>query len=191
MISKVKRTINLGKKECLVCGQKFQPASGAQLTCSPECKAEARKKGLTKRGPRTARGGVDPALEEASAAPENAPRNDGMKAFFNGQPVDPVDRLPVVEVPARASTVPTLPRPRAIPPKPVKACISLSEDSPLPELEIDLTPVEKYLKFLVQREVHQVLKAGLKEAVQEALGDHIKEAVREEIAERLKGLLSP
>ncbi len=186
MIQKMKRTIQLNRKVCIVCEKEFQPASGAQLTCSPECKAEAKAKGLTRRGPRN-RGAVDPALEAASAAPERASRDDGAKHFFNGQPVDPVDRLPIVEVPARSSAVPASPRPRTSPPKSGKT--SGSSDETLPELELDLSPLETYVKFLVQREVHQVLKVGLKDAVEEALGDRIKEVVREEIAERLKGLL--
>ena len=51
------------------------------------------------------------------------------------------------------------PRNRESGPRPPAA--SKAED--VPELEIDLTPVENYLRFLVQREVYQVLRTELKE----------------------------
>ena len=56
-----KRILKLKDKECQVCGERFMPASGAQMTCSPECKVQAKARGLTKRGPRS-RDGVDPAV---------------------------------------------------------------------------------------------------------------------------------
>lgn len=163
----VKRTISLNKKTCIVCEKEFQPASGAQMTCSPECKAEAKAKGLTKRGPRIPRED-DPSPAEVLEAREPLPRSrrDGSQAFFNGKPVEAPE--------GNGGASRSLPR---IPPEEPYA------------LELDLTPLEKYIKFQVEHAVHQILRHGLTEAVQEALATKIQQAVREELAVAFKGFM--
>lgn len=170
MISKAKRVITLGKKACIVCQKQFQPGSGAQMTCSPQCKAEAKAKGLTKRRPR---GGVDPALvqddgdspPEASAAKTLA----GVKRFSE---IDP-----------GISQVTRTDHQRDVKVKEVQLGI--------PELELDLTPIEIYIRAVVKGEVQGALKGtgGQASPQQDDLRDDIREVVKEEIAERLKGLL--
>src|SRR5262245_2854929 len=121
MIQKVKRTLRLAPKTCLVCGATFQPASGAQKTCSPECKARARREGLTKRGPRK-RAGLDAALR-VSAAAEGAHGSEAAGA--------PSQREASASLAAEASSL-----------RSPAATAGSDGDSPeadLPDLEIDLS----------------------------------------------------
>ena len=163
MIEKVKRVLKLGAKDCLVCGKSFVPKSGAQLSCSPECKARARLEGLTKRGPRK-RGGVDPALlagpmtqrdaperqEEASEAASSRQEPRSEAAGERSEAFDAVSQA--VEPSNGAAAVP---------------------GSVLPDLELDLRPVEAWIRAVVHQAIRQ----------------EVRQAVREEIAERLRGLM--
>ncbi|MDO8508562.1 MAG: hypothetical protein Q7S27_02655 [Nanoarchaeota archaeon] len=167
MIEPVKRTIKLGQKQCVVCSETFQPASGAQKTCSPECKEKAKELGLNKRGPRN-RGGVDPALREDEPSQDLDPRDAGMKQFVNGRLVEES-----VESQHALISHPTPPPTQT----PRSSNGSSHVASSPPELELDLSPLEAYIKALVRQEVAAALSGG------------VKEAVKAEIAERLKGLL--
>ncbi len=170
MIEKVKRTINLGKKECLVCGKEFQPASGAQRTCSPVCKERAKAQGLTKRGPRK-RGGVDPALLEPQ--PESA--LDRVQETY-----ETADQ-PRQEASPRAAAQPLEASPamatlREVPGNGVARSQHAPEPAPtmqdadeLPDIEVDLEPLAKWVRAVVHQALAKEVKSMVDEAIRERL----------------------
>ena len=181
MIQKVKRRIILGKKNCLVCGNTFQPTSGAQKTCSPSCKEKAREQGLNKRGSRKKASPIDiedetPLERMARLDRENPipPLHERRKAYARD-----AEATGAEESRANASREVTK-SPRYLDRFPVPLGSTNPQSDGATEVEegfeLDLSPLEIYIQKLVKKEVQSALKDG------------IKEAVREEIAERLRGL---
>jgi hypothetical protein len=184
MIQKMKRTIQLGKKVCVACEKEFQPASGAQMTCSAECKEEAKNKGLTKR---RIGGEVDPVVVD-SDLPRSHSR--GEKTFFNGQPIGPEANLSVLKVPATSALPAVAPR---RPGSPIGGTrVAKTPENALPDLELDLSPIEVYIRALVTQEVKSAIgKLGIQGVDQSGeLREEVNLLVNEAIAKRLKGLLS-
>ena len=173
MISKVKRRISLGKKVCVACGTEFQPNSGAQRTCSGACKERAKREGLTaKRGPNN-RGGVDPALAPEASEPaavqelSKAPRSRS-----EGK------RLSEIDPGTSTKTMTPPPGPSAT-------------NGTIPDLELDLTPIEVYIKAQVAQEVQAALSRLNIDGVTRAQysPEEIKKLANQVIEERLRGLL--
>jgi hypothetical protein len=149
----MKRTIELKSKICIACGTSFQPRSGAQLTCSEQCKEEAKAKGLGKKRTAKPSGGIV----------EHHTSSKGGKRFFNGQPVpEGKTRLGAADS------------------KPLSAPVAL------PELELDLGPLEQYIKVLVQRE----LAASRRRGANGNLTEVVRQLVKEELASSFDKLFS-
>jgi hypothetical protein len=145
MIQKTKRKLNLGVKECLICGKEFQPASGAQRTCSPECKEKAKAQGLTKRGPRKK---VAEAIEshEGETPIERMRRLDRENPLpseneGNGNVTSDSDLVEEVQVGGGTPDVPTL--------------------------NFDLTPLTNWMQTVVYQLVHKEVKGIVEEILKE------------------------
>lgn len=172
----MKRILNLGRKECIVCGSSFQPSSGAQMTCSPECKKQAKEQGLTKRGPRN-RGGVDPALQREEAVQDED---------FQAEEPQEAEVVQELEVSVEEQTEPsqpefeaseaagvaeeqvaedTQPKTRA-----VFAPVTEAPTSSLSRLQLDLSPVEAYIRQVVE----ETIRKEFKEAVNDALDERLR-----------------
>jgi hypothetical protein len=138
-------------KTCTICRKSFQPASGAQKTCGePSCKAQARAQGLAKRRQKASTM-VDVKAEVARVL--EGGKLGEVKPYMGatgGGEADPrrgADRL-------RKSN-------------------GILSDQDMPELELDLTPLESYIESMVRRVVRE----------------EIRFAVQDEIANRLRPLL--
>ena len=189
----VKRVLKLKEKQCLVCGSSFEPASGAQMTCSAKCKAEARIKGLNKRGRRS---GHDDA--EGETREERLARIDRENPLPNREEVQEASGREFP--PKRYTTPPSMaPATGKASERPKKGYAERFEvqvgstsgngaHSTEPSLEIDLSPLEEFVRQLVAQAVKQGVKVQGPVAGEE-LRDMIRQIVKEEIAERLRGLM--
>ena len=144
MIEKVKRKLNLGVKNCLICKDEFQPTSGAQRTCSPECKEKAKAQGLTKRGPRKK---VADALES----------HEGETALERLKRLDKENPIPS-EAKSNGSRLPAA--------SPDIEEINLAGEE-VPPLEFDMSPLENWMAATVRNLVHQEVKGIVEEILRE------------------------
>ena len=137
-------------KTCTICRKSFQPASGAQKTCGDlACKAQARAQGLAKRR-RKASSSVD-VKEEVARVLESGKLGD-VKPYLSPAAEESGGRRGVDR--SRKSN-------------------GLASDRDLPELELDLGPLESYIEAVVRKVVRE----------------EIRSAVQDEIANRLRPLL--
>jgi len=147
-------------KTCVICRKSFQPSSGAQKNCGePDCKAQAKALNLANRKAAKTRLDVKEEID---------------RVFNSGRLGADGDFL----VSERASNDLAAPR--------VGSSNGGSGHRPAePTLELDLSPLENYVKQIValSEAAAQPSPSG------EDLREMIREIVREEIAARLKPLL--
>ena len=151
-------------KTCVICRKSFQPSSGAQKNCGePDCKAQAKALNLANR----------------KAAKERLDLKEEIdRVFSSGRLGDDGDILS-----ERADDL-------------AAAHDGASTNGGTnhrsggePTLELDLTPLESYVKKIVALSGAAAQAAGQPVVVSDELRDVIREIVREEISARLKPLL--
>jgi hypothetical protein len=136
-------------KTCTICRKSFQPASGAQKTCGElVCKAAARAQGLAKRRRKAA--SVD-VKEEVARVLDSGKLGD-VKPYVSSAGEESGGRRGA-DRSRRAN--------------------GMASDRDLPELELDLGPLQSYIEAMVRKVVRE----------------EIRVAVQDEIANRLRPLL--
>ena len=149
-------------KTCVICRKSFQPSSGAQKNCGePDCKAQAKALNLANR--KAARERVD-VKEEIDRVFSSG------RLGADGEYLVPERMMDDLAAPHEGTS---------------SNGGSSNRPSGEPMLELDLTPLENYVKKIVALSgaAAQAPPSG------EDLREMIREIVREEIAARLKPLL--
>ena len=171
----------LKQKACLICGKSFQPASGAQMSCSDKCKVEARSKGLNKRGPRM-----------QSKDHEGETREERMTRIDRGNPIPSLRGQRVQEGRAFPPARHDIPK-RMLPGPAVGNGSPASNVTSANSLELDLSPLESFIRQEIQMALDEVAKRSDQgvsaSANEEIMREIIRQIVREEISERLRNLI--
>ena len=140
-------------KTCTVCRKSFQPASGAQKTCGElACKTQARAQGLARRRQvqKASPSSVD-VKQEVARVLDSGKLGD-VKPYLASSGEESGGRRGADR--SRKSN-------------------GIASDRELPDLELDLTPLQSYIEAMVRKVVRE----------------EIRFAVQDEIANRLRPLL--